>query len=438
MSKCFVMAAVLAALATAARADAPAPRKVTFEDAIQLATAQSPGVAIAAEGAATADSQVAGVKAKRLPSASIGSELHRYREGFSIMFGTMNIPFYEDLTTNTTISIAQPLTGLYYLSELVGAAEHGAGAAHAELDKAKLDAAYGAADGYVHALEAIAAADVAHKSVAQIEGELVNAQKLREADTYNDIDVLRFQSAKAAADQSAVKADSAREAAIAALVVALGLHDGDAIEVVDDLPGQAPPLTMTVAAAQDRALSTRPELHAARERIAAAAESRRAAKLGYLPDVRAVGVYMHNTGYGDFQPSTAEFIGLTLQWNVWDWGASYQAGKQAAHAETTATLTADALVDQVRLDVRRHWLDAKAGYDSLASADTQLKTAEEAHRLQQVRFDAGAATTTDVLDAETDVARARLVATNARYDYFLALVALARSVGDLPSPGATR
>jgi len=72
------------------------------------------------------------------------------------------------------------------------------------------------------------------------------------------------------------------------------------------------------------------------------------------------------------------------------------------------------------------------GHDSLAAVATQLHTAEEAYRLQKVRFDAGASTASDVLDAETDVARARLAAGNARYDYFLALVALARAVGDLP------
>ena len=40
-----------------------------------------------------------------------------------------------------------------------------------------------------------------------------------------------------------------------------------------------------------------------------------------------------------------------------------------------------------------------------------------------MKFENGAATTTDVLDAESDVARARLQSSLARYDYYLALVA---------------
>ena len=84
--------------------------------------------------------------------------------------------------------------------------------------------------------------------------------------------------------------------------------------------------------------------------------------------------------------------------------------------------------------MRERWLDAKVKYDSLAVAAVQQQAAEEAYRLQKVKLDNAAATTTDVIDAETDVARARLALADARYDYYLALVGLARAVGDLPNP----
>ena len=84
--------------------------------------------------------------------------------------------------------------------------------------------------------------------------------------------------------------------------------------------------------------------------------------------------------------------------------------------------------------MRRRWLAAKTAYDSLAAAQAGQQAAEEAYRLQKVKFEAAASTTTDVLDAETDVARARLSFALARYDYYLALVGLARAIGDVPDP----
>jgi outer membrane protein len=181
-----------------------------------------------------------------------------------------------------------------------------------------------------------------------------------------------------------------------------------------------------------RSLAARPELRAAREHVAAADNRRRSAREEYLPEINAIGNWTHLTGVQPFQPEDAELIGVRASWNVWDWGATHQSVLEAERTQARATIAERALVDQVRLDVRKKWLDAKTAFDSLAVATTQQETAEEAYRLQKVKFDAGAATTTDVLDAETDAARARLVFAVARYDYYLAMVALARSVGDMP------
>src|SRR5262249_2798595 len=149
------------------------------------------------------------------------------------------------------------------------------------------------------------------------------------------------------------------------------------------------------------------------------------------PDIRAVGAYIHTTGVQPFQPGDAEYIGLTVSWNVWDWGATQSKVNQAEAKQNIVKTEAAALADAVALDVRLKWLDAKAGFDNLASARTQVEAAEEAMRLQRVRFEAGAATATDVLDAQAEVARGRLRDTVARYDYYLALVGLARSMGDI-------
>jgi outer membrane protein len=193
-------------------------------------------------------------------------------------------------------------------------------------------------------------------------------------------------------------------------------------------------MAMTLEQAQARALSARPELRSAHERIESAENLRIAAKEHYLPDIRAVAAWQHFTGVQPFEPEDEEYVGLTAQWNVWDWGATHDAVLEAERAKTKATLQSNALVDHVKLDVRTKWLAAKTQFDSLAVAEQQQTTAEEAYRLQKVKLDNAAATTTDVLDAQTDVVRARVAFATARFDYYLALVALARSVGDLPHP----
>jgi outer membrane protein TolC len=99
-----------------------------------------------------------------------------------------------------------------------------------------------------------------------------------------------------------------------------------------------------------------------------------------------------------------------------------------------AELAAGVAAEQVRVEVRKRWLEARSLFESLDAAQVQQQTADEADRLQKVRFDNAAATATDVLDAETEAARARAGYAAARYDYYLAVVALARAAGNLPAP----
>jgi outer membrane protein TolC len=424
-----VLALVLFSIASA-RADAP--RALTFESAIELALGGNSNVAVAREAIASAEAKAAGQRAHRWATLDVNATGYYWKEPYALMFGGGSFVLHEQRTSATVVAIAQPLTGLAYLSELIAAADHQTAATRREYDRVRLDVAYHAADAYLHVLVARATADVAHHSVVDIQGGVDRAEKLRAAETYTDLDVLRFRSAKAAADQNALRADAAAQLAIAELVVQLGLREGTPIELADDLPAAPPPLAMTIEQAQARALSARPELAAAREQIAAADNQRRAARERYLPDVRAVAVWNHLTGVQPFQPEDEEYVGLTLSWNVWNWGATHHAVVDAEHAKARAAIGASALVDQVKLDVRRSWLAAKTAFDSLDAARTQQQTAEEAYRLTKVRFDNAAATTTDVLDSEDEVSRARLRFTVTRYDYYLALVALARSVGDVP------
>jgi outer membrane protein len=428
--------AVLLLAAASAHADAPAasPQILTFESAIQLALDRNPDIELAKDAVEGADAHTSGEKARRWATLNVNAAADRWREPYSLPFGGMNFVLHKDFTTTTIVQLNQPLTGLAYFSELVGSAEHDANATRNDYDRTRLETAYRTADAYIRVLEARATALVAHQSVEDIASELERANQLRAADTYTDIDVLRFKSAKAAADQTALRADTATQTTLAGLTIQLGLPDGTPIDIADDLPPDAPTLAMTLPQAQDRAMSARPELHAAREKIASAADARTAAKERYLPDVRAIAQWNHFTGVQPFQPLNEEFVGVTANWNVWDWGATHDAVLEAEHAQHRAQITASAATDQVKLDVRRHWLDAKTQFDSLAVAQQQQQTATEAYRLQKVKLDNAAATTTDVLDAETDVARARLALATARYDYYLALVALARSVGDLPNP----
>ncbi len=422
-------AALLLVAASSAHAE---PRPITLDQAVALAVAHSPELAQTRAAAAGAAARVDSARARRLPSLRVDAHAELYPEPYQIDFGGAPFTLHDQTTSMTQVRVAQPLTGLIGLSRQVTAARHDAQAARADVTRAQLDSAHATAEAFVRVLAADAAADVAHQSVAQLTADRERARLLRAADSLTDVDVLRLEAAVAAATQAAVRADAARAVARAQLAIGLGLPGDAELAPVDDLPATPPPVPRPLAELLAQA-AARPERALARELEAAAAARVGAARDQYLPDLRAIAAYTHTTGIEPFQPTNEEFVGLQLGWTAWDWGATAAGVREAEQARRKIAAGVAQLDDRIALEVRRRWLEAQAGHDSLAAAATQLAATEEAYRLQQVRFAAAAATTTDVLDAEAEVARARLQAALARDDYFLARLALERAIGEAPT-----
>ena len=262
--------AFAAALLASPSAFAEGERRLTLPDAIALALAQHPDLALARETTESGKAKADSWRGHYYPSLHVDATGNIYREPYTLPFGSQVFTLYNQTVSFTHVTLSEPITGLGYLKVVVDAAEHEVAAANAELDRAKLDVAFRAAEAYVRVLEARAQADVAHRTVADIEAELGRAQQLRSAEAYTDIDVLRFKSAKASAQQTSLRADTGAASALATLVIQLGLHDGDAIDVVDDLPQTAPPPADSLDQAQAKALAARPELRSAKEKVAAA------------------------------------------------------------------------------------------------------------------------------------------------------------------------
>jgi outer membrane protein len=432
----------LPAAADEAKPAADGPRRISLDEAILLAAKQSPEVAAADDGVTASAARVKQVKAQRLPRLRVEANLLHWNEEIAVSFAPPGTPpdmippplvVREQNTATATVIAAQPLSALLVLGTLVDLEQAGVDASKAELDRAKLDAGARGAEAYLRLLQARAGRDVASKGVAQVEANLDRVRKLRAAGAAGDLDVLRLEAGRDAVKQGLLRAEAGVEIAQRGLVLALAMPEGTELDVVDDLPDPPTPPPLTPDQAADRALKRRPELRAARSRVQQASKGQSAARASLLPNIAAVGQYQMTEGMGSLQPADSWFVGVTLQWDIWDWGKNFAAVDEAAARKSQAKHGADALADALVFDARRRALDAKSAHESLAVAKSSLTAAEEAYRLQTIRSQQGVNTTTEVLDAETEVTRARTAWVLARYDYFLSLIALERAVGDLPS-----
>src|SRR6185295_4520534 len=98
---------------------------------------------------------------------------------------------------------------------------------------------------------------------------------------------------------------------------------------------------------------------------------------------------------------------------------------------------ARALADQIQVEVTRALRDVAQADLAVSTTARGLESAEESYRVRRLLFQNGRATSTELLDAETDLTRTRLEALDARIDARVARVRLSYVLGDdIVQPGA--
>jgi outer membrane protein TolC len=413
-------------------------RPLTFSEAIDVALGNGLQVRAAGQGVIASEMRVRGATSQRLPSLKADANLQWWDKPLDIAFGgTPGMPdtFHarDQLTWQATVTLAQPISGLLVLSRLVALEKSGAEAARADQAQARLDTAQRVAEAYLRLLQARALESVAVKSVEQVDAQLARAKILEQGGVFGHVDVLRLTAARETARQGLLRGRTSIAVATAALGVALDYPPGAAIDVVDDLPDPPPPLTWRDADATAEASRARPEIAAARQRGEQAVAGRGIALSRMLPSIVAIGTYQHTEGQSFFQPKDAWFVGGVLSWDLWDWGKNWSGVKEAEAKAGQALIGVEVLERQIMFEAQRTLLEARTAYETIASARAELEAADEAYRIQSVRYSQGAATTTDVLAGEADLSRARGGYAQARTDVYLAQVALARAVGRAPS-----
>jgi outer membrane protein TolC len=444
-----LLAALLAATAGGAAADDA--RRLTLPEAIELVRGGGLAVDLQQEQIEAARQKARATRKLRLPTLGVKGSVLAWNDVIEFVQpckddpmtpepecppeGFVALTVRDRVTGSAEVNLAQPLSQLIVIGKLIGGDDAAVDGARAQLEVARLDAAYQAAEAYLGALQAQTLRDLAAASVTQLEADLRRIRALRDGNVLADVDVLRVEAARDQAQAGVLEAESGTATALRGLTLLLDLPDGTALELAP-VATDPPAIEWTEEEAVAAAARQRPELRVAAARVAQADVGVAAVKADYLPSIIAIANYTRTEGQGFIASKNSAYVGVALDWKLWDWGkrgADLAAAKAGARS---ARRLREELADQLAFDVRSKWLAASSKRRTLAVHDSALRAAEEAYRLQTVRIEGGVATATDVIDAEAEVARARAQATIARYQYLIAWTALVRAVGQLPSAPA--
>ena len=181
-------------------------------------------------------------------------------------------------------------------------------------------------------------------------------------------------------------------------------------------------------------VARRVELQALDHRIEQGRKSLGYAKAKLFPIVNAVANFTNFEG-SQFQQQNAFYVGLVASWDAWDWGTTLSGVDQARATLDQAVIARRKLADTVRSEARQAYVNAETARQALVVARTAVSQAEENYRIVTKKFEANAATSFDVVDAEALLTQSRGQVETALYDSLIAHAALQRATG-APLPGS--
>ena len=334
----------------------------------------------------------------------------------------------DQWTWSVGATLAQPLTSLWTIKEGYALRQLGVDVAEIQRKSARRDVAFQVTEAYYRVLQAMRMADVAQKSVENIDAQVKRAQSFYRAGTVGRNDLLRAELGLAAAKQRLIQANGGVVLARGQLARLMGLPPDSPIDPADKTTEVAVGPLIPASQAENRAVADRLEIKEIAKRIDQAEAGVSLAKSKMLPQVNAVANYTHSVG-SQFNPTNAWFIGGTASWDIWEGGGTYY-GMDESKARMAQALSARRKAeDMIRLETRSAHVNATTAAQALTVARDAVEQAEENFRIEQKRYESGDNTSFDVLDAENQLTTARGQLQAATYDSLIAQSNLARAIG---------
>ena len=415
-----------------------APISLTLEQAITQGLANSHRLADLQGRRDAAAATEAARHAAQMPvvAAQGGYTRTNHVEEFAIVQpGQPRTVIYPDVPDNfrARLDLQWPIYTAGRLDALERAARAEWNATGADLEAARADLRLEITRAFWALVTAGETERVLERSLAAIDSHVRDLRNRLEQGLIPPNEVLTAESRQANERLLAIEATNARGVAEADVRRLIGAEGTGPIQprAVLDAPGAPAP---DAAGLFNEARTQRVERKAFESRVEAAEARIDAAAAAALPQLNVAGGFDYARPNPRIFPREDEWhdswdISLNVNWSLWDGGRNRAERGEAAATASSARARAADFDRQLAFEVTQRRLDLDSSRAAIAVANAGLRAAVEARRVVSDRYDAGVATNTEVLDAQTDVLQAELALTRALANVRLAEARLARALG---------
>jgi outer membrane protein TolC len=314
------------------------------------------------------------------------------------IFGANTVPISQDQFLTYGVRATQLLYDFGKTSSSIDAAQYGLKAREMGTDRLKNQAALDFITVYLDLLESEKLLQVAREEVQQYEAHKKDTEIQYRTGVVTKNEVLQADVTLADSRQRLLTAEnlrSLRESKIDSLLLK-PLNDAVQPEEIKASPAAG----LTLEEAWASAETSRSQLKEIDAAIAAKEQNVQSTQAEYLPTFYVSGGYEYLANkYMVHQDNWSAIVGVNI--NLSSGGASNSKIGMAKAELRSLKLTRDKLLDNIRLEVKRAYLDLQSSAQKVEVAKTAVAQAEENLRLQRLRYKEGVGTATEVLDAVT-------------------------------------
>ncbi|BBO81053.1 transporter [Desulfosarcina ovata subsp. sediminis] len=333
---------------------------------------------------------------------------------------------------NWGVTLVQPLFAGHAISSRYEIAKLGVAIKEKEKRQTVLDITKGVKSAYYHLLLNQKLLVVADEAIETLGSHERDAQLFFDHGVIRRNDLLRAKVALADAVQSRERSRANVDIARADLNrwLADDINAETRIQNINDVTCAEYQLGPLI----EKGLKQRPQLQAmalARETLE---KTIKLEKSTYYPQVSAVGSYWQDgdsldASNNDFSNDHNASISLQATWTFFDANKTRSRVSKAKSDKKAYDQRIRHVADLVRFDIKNAYLDLGVAEHNIATAKVAWSQAEENLRITRLGYRRQAATSTEVLDARTDLTQAKTNYYQALYGYLDALAALERAVG---------
>lgn len=377
------------------------------------------------------------VKAQTRPSLTLDADYQQLDEGLSEVVQGFGIA--SDNTWGISLNVRQALYKGGGIKAALKAQDLTRESVRLFLETTIMDAMLEVTTRYYSTLLARDQIEVEERNIELLGETLEDAKNRLRAGSVSDFEVLRAEVLLANAKPALIRRRSAFRVAIDQLRQSIGYsnyrRDPNNLEKIPEFLGELDyqPVSFDLGRSLETALNNRSEL----DRLRLIEEARDAgleiAQSDYRPSVDLIGSYgKRKSNFSDSFDDGPEgwSVGVVASWDIFDGSARKGRIRQAKSQLEQSRIERESLRLAIEVEVRQAMSEFQEAQELVNAAGKAVEQAEEALRLADSRYDAGAINQLDVFEARFALTESRTNRLEANYRHIVAVANLRRAMGE--------